>query len=58
MTEINPEKRIDIKEAIDEINKFGDDSFKKQAVFGNYVNIVKEKLVNDKQSINVDQDIE
>lgn len=54
MTEINPEKRIEIKEAIDEIKKFGDDNFKKQAVFGNYVNIVKEKLVNDKQFINVD----
>ena len=54
MTKINPEKRIDIKDAIDEIKKFGDDNFKKQAVFGNYINIVKEKLVNDKQLINID----
>ena len=41
MTNLSPEKRPDINEVIDKIEKFGDDNYKQQAIFGSYINIVK-----------------
>ena len=58
MTNELPEKRLDVKKAIDKIEKFGDHNIKKQSILGTYVKKIKEKLTNDKSSISIDEDIE
>ena len=56
----NPEasKRISIPEAINRLNKMGDDSYKENAIFSQYIANIKNRIEHNRSSIGINRDID
>ena len=49
---------MSIIEAIEKIEELGDDEYKKNVIFGCYIEKIKERILNNKSSININSDID
>jgi len=54
----NPQQRLSIKQAIERIKSLGDDSYKETIIYTHYIDKIRERLINDKSSIGINEDIE
>ena len=57
LTHKEPDRRISIEEAIDLLEKMGDDSYKEDVVFRHYIAKVQERIENNRSSISLNEDI-
>ena len=57
LTHKEPDQRISIEEAIDILEKMGDDSYKEDVVFRHYIAKIQERIENNRSSISLNEDI-
>jgi WD40 repeat protein len=58
LTKENPQNRLDIKNTLSRISQIGDDSYKEQVIYTDYIAKIKSILERDKESISINQDVE
>ena len=57
LTHKEPDQRISIQEAIDTLERMGDDSYKEDVVFRHYIAKIEERIKNNRSSISLNEDI-
>ncbi|MGF1926028.1 MAG: hypothetical protein ACQUHE_17770, partial [Bacteroidia bacterium] len=58
LTDLEPELRLSIRDAIITIKEIGDDSYIKDSICSHYINKVKDRLENKKSAISINEDID
>ena len=48
---------MSIEQAIENIENLGDDSYKQKTIFANYIQKIKDRLLNNRESMNINNDI-
>mgnify|MGYP000859612344 CR=1 FL=1 len=57
LTYKEPDQRISIQEALDNLERMGDDSYKEDVVFRHYIAKIEERIENNRSSVSLNEDI-